>query len=186
MVNKLPRELDNPFDNLFNDLSEYLSESFYKFNFTPNGLTTCSLLFGLLSIYFLSKNNLQLFFICWIISYFFDCFDGFFARKYKMISQFGDFYDHAKDTIVSLLLYYFVYKNYNVNINDLYILIIVTILMHIHLGCQQLFKQSSSEYLDIYQYICPNNDSLKWSRFFGSGTMNIFIPLYIIYIINRK
>ena len=190
MVNKIPRELDNPFDNICNDLSEYMSELFYQANFTPNGLTTCSLIFGVASIYFLSKNDLQLFFVCWIIAYFFDCFDGYFARKYSLVSQFGDFYDHAKDTIVGLSLYYFVYTNFKTYPIDLYVLIIITLLTHIHLGCQQYFYKNSEktdyipEFLDIFQNICT--ESLKWTRYFGPGTMNIIIPLYIIYIVNRK
>ena len=188
MVNKIPRDLDNPFDNLFNDLAEWVSESFYATGHTPNMITTYSLIFGLLSIYFLSKNNVLLFFVCWITSYFFDCFDGYFARKYSMTSQFGDYYDHIKDTFVSVLLYYYVYTHFKITTLDIYVLIIATVLMHIHLGCQQIYtrKDDNTEYLDKFQGMCPDISFLEWSRYFGPGTINVLLPCYIIYIIQRK
>ena len=40
--------------------------------------------------------------IFYIISYFFDCMDGCYARKYKMTSKFGDYYEHIVDWIRNL------------------------------------------------------------------------------------
>ena len=31
------------------------------------------------------------------VGYFFDCMDGHFARKYNMVTEFGDMYDYITD-----------------------------------------------------------------------------------------
>ena len=98
MSRKLKIEDENPIDNFVYDIVEILDPIFYRLNFTPNIITTLSLLTGLLSGYYFYKNN----YICiplWIISYILDCSDGYFARKYKMTSKFGDYYDHISDFI---------------------------------------------------------------------------------------
>ena len=41
---KIPREYDNPIDNILVDLSEFLNPYFHRLNFTPNMITTLSLI----------------------------------------------------------------------------------------------------------------------------------------------
>ena len=35
-----------------------------------------------------------------------DCLDGFYARKYNMTSQFGDYLDHLSDVFKTTCLFY--------------------------------------------------------------------------------
>ena len=48
---KIPKELENPFDNIIIELSIKINPLFKYFNFTPNMLTIISLLLGILSAY---------------------------------------------------------------------------------------------------------------------------------------
>lgn len=52
-MRKIPEEAENPIDNVLISFSDYLCPFFKKMNFIPNGITTLSLFFGLLSIYYL-------------------------------------------------------------------------------------------------------------------------------------
>lgn len=51
---------------------------------TPNQITFLSLVFALIGSYFYCKNNFYLSIICFIVSYYLDCVDGHYARKYNM------------------------------------------------------------------------------------------------------
>ena len=109
MGKKIPEHLDDPFDNILYKICDTLSHPFYITNHTPNMITTYSLVTGILACYYLYKENISMFISLYLISYFFDCFDGYFARRYKMTSKFGDIYDHTKDTIVNLLLLFVIF-----------------------------------------------------------------------------
>ena len=39
-----------------------------------------------------------------------DCVDGEYARKYNMISKFGDQYDHISDLVSHLIIFYILFK----------------------------------------------------------------------------
>ena len=91
---KIPEELENPIDNILIELAEKLNPYFYKLGFNPNGVTTLSLIFGILSCYFYYLKYYLFSSISMFISYFFDVMDGNFARRYNMQTQFGDYYDH--------------------------------------------------------------------------------------------
>ena len=99
MVRKIPENLENPIDNLIYKDIDKVSSIFKKYNFTPNMLTTISAFFGFLSIYAICKDKFLSGGILYFISYYFDCLDGYYARKYDMVTKFGDYYDHISDTV---------------------------------------------------------------------------------------
>jgi hypothetical protein len=74
------------------------------FDMTANDMTTVSLIFGVIAVIALYQQNASLFVCSYILSYFFDCVDGAYARHYNMVTQFGDWYDHVKDVIVNVLI----------------------------------------------------------------------------------
>jgi phosphatidylglycerophosphate synthase len=95
-------------------LSESTSIFYKRINITLNHLTTFSLIFGIFSAVFLLKGHTYIASLCFLISYYFDCVDGYFARKYKMVSKFGDYYDHISDVTKMLLIFLvMMYKNKN-------------------------------------------------------------------------
>lgn len=96
-------------NKIINDFREYrtkklssLAKLLLKLKISANIMTTLSLLFGLISIYFLFNNHL-LFIIFAILHLLADIFDGVLARSSKS-TTFGKYYDHSVDQIITLLL----------------------------------------------------------------------------------
>lgn len=184
MSRKILREYENPFENIILDTTEPLLPTLKSLGFTPNMLTTYSFIFGLLSIYYLSKRNIHAFAITFLISYIFDCMDGVFARKYNMTSEFGDLYDHISDVIVGILLFYTAYNLYKKEITFKIILLfsIFTYLSQMHMGCQQKMYNKSTETINILQNLCHNKNDIKWTRFFAPISYIIFCILLVYYL----
>ena len=184
---KLPDEIDDPVDIFFYRLANNLSNFFRNTNHTPNMITTYSFLFGLLAVYFLYKRKIVLFTCFYIMFYFLDCLDGFFARKYDMVTVFGDFYDHAKDLIMFILICSVLYIKYRSSITlwNLLFIGLFLILLFMFLGCQQKYYNTShntTETLDFFKSFCRDKNQIKWNRFFGPGVFQIIFILTIIYI----
>jgi phosphatidylglycerophosphate synthase len=182
-MRKIDQNIENPFDNIFIGIFEDMSDFYKKLNFTPNMLTTLSLFFGLASCYLLYKGNNTLAMIFWIIAYFYDCADGYFARKYKMTSKFGDVYDHISDATKMILL---LFVMYNVNKNKLKttlpIIIAFSMLSFVHLGCQEKIYNNDDESVTInkLKILCPNAKYIKFTKYFGTGTL-MMVVAYLIY-----
>jgi len=193
-MRKIERKYENPIDNVLLDIIEAVSPTFYKLGFNANGITTLSLIFGLLSIFFLYKGSIYLFMISYSISYFFDCMDGYFARQYKCVSKFGDYYDHIKDVTVFIGILIIIFLKYRCSAITLTALTIVLVLffiiMNMHLGCQEKIysktKCDESPSLDKLKNICPGDPekSIKYLRYFGTGTYNLLF-IIIVFIVHK-
>jgi phosphatidylglycerophosphate synthase len=124
-----------------------------------------------------------------MVSYFFDCMDGHFARKYKMTSKGGDLYDHIKDVSIYILIVYIVYKKYRkvIKATDIVILLIFLFINCMHLGCQQKQQDdgADNETLDNFQKLCPNKDMIYTTRYFGLGTF-VIISILLVVVINGR
>lgn len=187
-MRKIPEIYEDYIDNIFIKITIKLLPLFKSLNLTPNMLTTISLLFGLLSSYYLYNHNLVYFSIFFLISYLFDTADGYYARTYNMTSKFGDYYDHFKDNFVGIIIFYILYKKYN--ITDHKLLLIIYILLYfiaiIHLGCQEkIYSDKSEDTLHFTRKLCYGNpyEKIKISKFCGTGTLQI-ITIIFIYIIS--
>lgn len=187
MVRKIPKEKENPFDNIIIDLSEYSSPFFHKLNFVPNEITTLSNIFSVFGLYSMYHNSIPFFIISMFFSYFFDCLDGHYARKYNMCSEFGDLYDHVSDVFLLISFFYLFFSRYS---NMLFYTalgwiiigsgIVMLLLMGKHIGCQEIHHEKSSGHLphkssslSCLKYI-GNEDHINWSRYFGIGTGYLF------------
>ena len=120
---KIKLNKENHIDLLLLHVSNIINPYFFATNHTPNIITTYSFLFGLLSCYFLYKGKISLFVISFIVSYFFDICDGNYARRYDMVTSFGDLYDHISDIIVFIILTSIIITKYNHVISGLEIAI---------------------------------------------------------------
>lgn len=150
-MRKLNSEYENAIDNVLIHLSEYLSPYFYELGMTPNIITTLSNIFAIITIILLLNNKYIFAGISLMISYYFDCMDGYFARKYNMTSVFGDLYDHISDickTILILGTLYYIDSSKFVTVFIIFIL--VGSISLIHLGCQE-------NYYEIYNISEENN-----------------------------
>lgn len=190
-MRKIAVEFEHPLDNLFIDTSERLCPVFKSMHFTPNGITFLSLIFGLIAIYSLWKGHITLFAISYLISHLFDCFDGHYARKYKMTSKFGDYFDHIKDVtvfvgifIVFILKYKGCLRWYEWLLTTGIILIAAFGMLR-QLGCQERHYGASHESgtLSAYMKLCPEQDvakELRIRRWLGCGNMILTIILVVI------
>ena len=87
---------------------------FYKLGITPNFITSLSLFFGLLTCYLYYKQYYILSGLSYIISYFFDVMDGYYARLYDMKSKFGSYYDIISDISILIILFILLVVNKNI------------------------------------------------------------------------
>ncbi len=99
-MRKIPKELENPIDNVLIDVAEYLHPLFYALNFTPNGITFLSGICQFSSLVLVSYDYYLTAGCLFFLGYFWDVMDGNYARKYKMTSPLGDKLDHYKDIVV--------------------------------------------------------------------------------------
>lgn len=186
-MSKISKNIENPIDNIFIYFSKKSSVFYKNIGLTPNILTTLSLIFGILSGYLLYKGYSFLSMIFWFIAYYYDCCDGYFARKYNMESKFGDFYDHFSDfsklTLILIIMFMIDKEKFLYWIP----LIIFTLsLALIHLGCQEKIynNNENSVSIDKLKVLCPNKNNIKYTKYFGTGTFTLFIG-YIILTYNN-
>jgi len=184
---KIKWEYENPVDNILIYINERLNPLYKALYFTPNTLTTLSLIITLVGLYLYTQNYLILGSLLYFLGYYFDCADGNYARTYKMQSNFGDYYDHISDGIKFLVLLYVIYKTnvkYDTKLFVYLILTIFLILIQVHLGCQEKIynKTNESKSINMLKRLCSNTDHIKYIRFFGCGTLSVITVLILIYI----
>lgn len=187
-MRKIPSEYENPLDDILIRLSDRLCPVLKKMNFTPNGITTLSLMSGIFSVVFLLRGCITLFVIFYFLSYFFDCTDGHYARKYDMTTDFGDFYDHSKDLTIAVAILVVVYHR-NRTKKGVYaviaIFIVFTLAGYAHLGCQEkYYGQDESGTLNLGKVLCPGNaeENMRYTRWFGMGTWVIITVMCVVYL----
>jgi phosphatidylglycerophosphate synthase len=181
---KLPSHLENPIDNIFIKLSDKIIPFLTIFNITPNMITLLSFFFGLYSLWLIKQKDYTKATIYYLISYYFDVLDGYFARKTKQTSKYGDILDHYSDVIVNgLLVYIFIKNYYNKENYKLIILIMLTILTSIYIGCQEKYNTNdkANDTIKFTKMLCNTNYfSLENTRLFGCGTSALYYA-YLIY-----
>lgn len=190
----LPEIYDNPIDNIIINICKHLAPSFKKLAFTPNKLTTLSVLFTILCIKFLFERKYKLAALCYLINYFFDCFDGYYARNYNMTSKLGYYYDHITDIMGNLIIFCIIFNKYR-KVDNIYkyfpiIAIILFITANMHLGCRDRYYNEINNIdnkgtLSISVCRCPKGDTKKYLnilRHFGSASYVMFIALLIFIV----
>jgi phosphatidylglycerophosphate synthase len=176
---KLLPEHQDVVDFQLDKLVVILNPLFKSINFTPNHITTLSLIFGLITLYLLWKKHCVLAGASYFISYFFDCQDGNYARTYKMYSEFGSLYDHISDAIIIIgLILIYIFKDYNKKFR--YGLLVGGALIG-YLCWQYYLKQE-----EYYDAKAENKEkeidmtSMKYLRFFGPGSGALIITVVIM------
>jgi phosphatidylglycerophosphate synthase len=187
--NKSGRLIENKYDDIIDyyliNIAEISNPYFYKIGFTPNMLTTLSFIFTIaFAVCFYNKEFLFAGFF-YLISYFFDCCDGNFARTYKMESEFGDYYDHITDIFECLcfitILYYLSGDICVFFIISLFILLFFLISIF-HLKNEKsknntcTITESTQCILNFVPHI-----NVNITRFFGTGVFNFINTIIIIF-----
>jgi phosphatidylglycerophosphate synthase len=184
---KIQSENENPIDNVLIDFSNNISPQIRELGFNPNMLTTIGTIFGILSVYSVYIDKYIQGFIFFWISYYFDCLDGFYARKYKLYSKFGDYYDHIRDVIVAIFLNSVIlYKLKSGRERAVFVVVFFTFLLLslVHMGCQE--KKSTdtcnNDSLQLLTKLCIDKSHIEYTRYVGIGTLNLVISLFILYL----
>ena len=187
MVNKLAPQCESIIDNQILNFIDTHIHIYRKLKFTPNILTTLSLIFGLLTAYLITKEWFKVASLMYLISYYFDCADGKFARRYNMVTLFGDYYDHVSDTIKAIIILIALYITNKPRFSKWFILIIIlTVLTSYHMGLQQSIYNDAvgkkeSPTLDILKPHINKKYMIKHTRIFGPGTFNVIFCLIIFF-----
>ena len=193
---KIPDHLECPIDTFILDkIVIPVNPVFKAMGATPNILTGVSGVFGLLSVYFVYKSNYILGALMFLLSYIFDCFDGNFARTYNMVSPLGDWFDHTKDSVIAALLLVTVYFKKDLKMSTklwvIGVLLILCFLMCGFLNFQEKHYHENNEVpgehksasLGVLRFLhTPDEKShMGFFRFFGCGTHNMAIVLFLVY-----
>jgi phosphatidylglycerophosphate synthase len=185
---KIPSCIENPIDNIIiKGFCEPVSNILRSISpkITPNMITTFGMIIGLLTIYALYKKKYILAFFLFWFCYLLDCLDGYYARKYKMVTRFGDYFDHFRDLFVCVFVIYLLYKDMNTKVQkDVYIIsvIVFAILVCTHFGAQELNSMSPehNECLGMLTQLCKHKDYIEYTKFFGCGTFMLVLSLFIL------
>ena len=182
---KVPKKYDDIIDSQCIKLYDFINPYFKALGFTPNGITTLSFAFGLLTCYFYYTNQYVLSSVCFLISFLFDGMDGYFARVYKMSSKFGAMYDSFTDTFVGITLVYLFCTNKKLSFSKkrilLFLLCFATFITMYHLNCQNKYaKKYNENYVGIDMPIkCNHFSDMKYTRYFGTGFLYCFTSFII-------
>jgi phosphatidylglycerophosphate synthase len=192
MVNKLAYEHECPFDVLVLTFVDTHLDIYYKLGLTPNMITTISIIFGILAAYLIMQDNFFLAGLCILIAYYLDCVDGKLARKYNMITKFGDYYDHFGDAFKFIIVICALF-NSSVAINLTHLLFIAILfglacMVCVHLGYQERIydnnnksETSSFSLFKLFTIFDSNpKNTIRYTRYFGCGTLILSFILIII------
>jgi len=184
---KIPRNLENPIDSLMYDLSEILNKKVIKENISTNTITSISLISGIISAFLIYKNKFLESSLFHGFAYFFDKVNGSHARIFNKSSYFGDMFDHISDRIRNILMVIAIIINKVITkkqkIVFFSVIFIALLLMYFHLSCQELniVNAPKSTYLSMFNGICKCKKYINFSKYFGCGTFNLIIVLFLIY-----
>ena len=187
MGSKIPYELENPIDALIYGTADFTVTFLHKMGLKPNDITTLSFISGIISIYFLYIKKFPEAALIYFISYYFDCLDGYMARKYKQITVFGDYYDHITDVLVNGLFIYTFFTHSNAPIFLKMINIAFLLLFLINQGCVDCYIKNNGM-TSITKYLCgfPNINkkqieyNLNQTKDFGCGTYIVICCLCML------
>jgi len=192
---KLPSSLENPFDDALIHMAERLNPAFYRLGMTANQITMLSAIFGFTSVYFVHNSYYTFGGIFIMVSYFFDCMDGNYARTYKMVSRYGDYLDHIKDVSVMILLIIVVLFHQHISVLAKCIFFIglggFLLGSSIYLGCQERYYHSvkgksvyheHSETLTHLRKLCKDDPEKKLQlyRWLGTGSLHVFLLAFFV------
>jgi phosphatidylglycerophosphate synthase len=182
-MRKISDTIEGPIDNVIIDWASHFSAHYKELGYTPNILTTYSLFFGCVSAYFFYNSYNTIAVILFMLAYYFDCADGFFARKYNLATEFGDMYDHISDVSKLLLIFTIMYyKDSNKFISFSPIIFITFALSLIHLGCQEtIYEKNESPSLKQLTHICVSDPEkiMPYTRYFSTGTFIAVVAIFM-------
>ena len=189
---KIDPKYENPIDNfIVFKICEPLSDDLHRRNITPNMITTVGFASSLLGSYYLYNYKIWKFVLLYTFAYLCDCMDGYMARKYKLETKFGDYYDHVTDVVQMILVLYILWTRYDLlKYKKMVIISSMLLLMYMTTqGCQEiLMGNNTSDILGITKNMCSDRikDYIECIRHFGSGTVIFYVLFLSYYLWDRR
>ena len=189
---KIPYKYTDKISYLYYYISSLISPSLKKFSnnkLTPNMITTSRIFVFILSIYNLYIGDYIYSAILLNIYYFMDCLDGYYARKYDMVTVFGDYLDHITDISCYAIVLMIIFYNFQIN----YILILLILLFNslLHIGCEERYIKendngSHDNTLNVIRDTCTLKEKkmkqyLDYGGYFGTGFKFLYISILFVY-----
>lgn len=153
-------------------------------NHTANLISTYGCIFMIGALYNLYNDNIFRFSTYFWISYVLDCLDGYYARRYNMVTKFGDIFEHVRDVLSLLFIVCICCYKYHVNMQVIMITLIACGLTCINVACVQnrFVDRSYDETLDIFKCVCFHNRLHDISMYYGVGMFMFTVQLLILYL----
>ena len=183
---KIPNTIQSPIDDLILQVLETIGP-YVGFNkhtplLSPNMLTTASLLVSIVGVYEISRKNYRKGAILTFIGYVFDCSDGYVARRFDMVTQFGDLYDHLSDILKLIFLLAIIFTldiHRKTKILFMMVFGVFLILSLLYMGCVEHYYPGEVSVLTPLKMLCPDKSMIKYFRFTGTGFFFLVISLFI-------
>ena len=182
---KIPDHYENPIDILLLELNGYMNPWYRRMGFTPNLLTTVSLVVTVVGLGIYRYGFTVLGAILYFVGYYFDCADGNFARRYNLVTTFGDYYDHISDVFKYLVFMWVLLAS---PISNQYKLGVIAVLlvfltgMLVHFGCQERLynREGESGTLSFFKTWCQDTEWINQTRYLGCGTFQLTITIILL------
>jgi len=184
---KISREFENPIDNVVIDAAAWVNSRLIGIGVRPNWITLGSLLLGLGAAWFAWRGEWAWALGLTVLSYLMDCMDGNMARRYGLITVFGDWFDHVSDVLKYVLLFGAMGLTPHLSRMEKCVFFVVSVvllgLMLKHLGCQEkAYKKMREDSMTALERLCPVPEEIKWTRYFGMGTWMAVICLFLLWL----
>jgi len=182
-MRKIPAKDENFIDTHILEYTDRMMPLYKSIKLTPNILTTISLICNLTSATLFYYDEREISAIMFLIGYYFDCADGHFARKYDMVTKFGDYYDHFNDMFKIVLILFIMYTKSSCQFFRVLPLISVFgILCGMHIGCQELIYSNNADLgesptLIVLTTLCGNKENINVTKYFGVGTFMVVFAI---------
>ena len=189
-MNNIPKESGFIDSKIFYPLSNIFVPIFYNLGFTPNLVTTLTLILRITALYNLYyKKNYTLIIILYTISIITDNIDGQLARNYNMTSKFGSYYDLIVDILSVfsfVIIYYVIYYKENIKSLVIYltILSIFQLIKLIKLSCDRNKKlKLYQKEINKYNVRLPKNVCEKYNfiQYFDEGLHYLTRLIFLVY-----
>lgn len=155
---RIAKLVDDKITNFAYNTCDRLSPSFYKYNLTPNILTTISVVFSMIGNFLLIKNKYLLSVLYHSLGIFFDACDGCHARNTNNTTLFGDIYDHVTDYIIFIIYFYILFKKYEKHTNLRFIMILLIIfglsMFASIFGCIEKYSYINNQFIGKLACLC--------------------------------
>ena len=159
-------------------------------NVTPNILTTFGLISSVTCLYALINRKTFLAIIMLCLRWYFDYADGLMARKYKMVTVIGDYYDHITDIVFTLgFIFVILLSKYPKKSNLKFVLLGFALFFYLMFFFNysaielEIFKKNKKEtMLSKLRHFAPSN--INFFKYFDNSVLYLSIIIVIILFCN--